>query len=70
MSSSAEIRMNGNGHTDHDHILRPRALKPPNGAVLRAMREDGYTTPGKEAAENGGSTAQTRSEISLLLPEP
>jgi sterol O-acyltransferase len=60
MSSSAEIRINGNGNADHDHILRPRAVKPPNPAVLRAMNDDGYLAAGKEAAENGGSTGGTR----------
>jgi sterol O-acyltransferase len=60
MSSSSDIRINGNGHTDHDHILRPRAVKPTNPAVFRAMSEDGYLAAGKEAAENGSSTGQTR----------
>ena len=60
--SSTDIHINGNGNANHDHILRPRAVKPPNPAVLRAMSEDGYLAVNgtKEAAETGSSTAQTR----------
>jgi sterol O-acyltransferase len=62
MSSSTDIHLNGNGGADYDHILRPRAIKPPNPAVLRAMSEDHLTVNGnKEILENGGSsTGQTR----------
>jgi sterol O-acyltransferase len=41
MSTSAEIHANGNGHAHHEHILRPRALKPGNPDVLRTIGEDG-----------------------------
>lgn len=55
--------MNGNGDAHHDHILRPRAIKPLNPAVLRAMSDDKLSAANgtKEILENGGtSTAQTR----------
>lgn len=61
MSSSAEIRVNGNGHADHDHILRPRAVKPTNQAVLRTLGEEGYlSVNGTDNIETGISTGQTR----------
>jgi hypothetical protein len=59
MSSAADIHMNGNGNTNHDQILRPRAVKPSNAVLLRAMGEEGYIGA-RETPENGGSTAQTR----------
>jgi len=61
MSYSTDIHVNGNGDTQ-DHILRPRAIKASNPAVLRAMSEDGYLTANgtKETAETGISTGQTR----------
>jgi hypothetical protein len=59
MSTSAEIRINGNGNTHHEHILRPRAIKPGNPAVLRTMSEEGLLS-GKENAQNGTASGQTR----------
>jgi hypothetical protein len=59
MSTSAEIRVNGNGNAHHEHILRPRAIKPGNQAVLRTMSEEGLL-PGKENAQNGNASGQTR----------
>ncbi|KAH8595767.1 MBOAT, membrane-bound O-acyltransferase family-domain-containing protein [Bisporella sp. PMI_857] len=61
MSSSTSAHTNGNGHADHDYILRPRAIKPSNPDVLRAMNENGYLSANtiKELAENGGGTGQT-----------
>ncbi|RDW71083.1 hypothetical protein BP6252_07646 [Coleophoma cylindrospora] len=59
MSSSADVFTNGNGH--HDHILRPRAIKPSNPSVVRTLSEDGLLMNSsymKESGENGG-TAQT-----------
>jgi sterol O-acyltransferase len=47
MSSSADIQMNGNAHTSHDHILRPRAVKPANQAVLRTLNEEGLLAANK-----------------------
>lgn len=69
MSTSAEIHINGNGRLDHDHILRPRAVKPGNPAVLRAMSEDGLLAPNgtKDLPETGVTTGQTRSVSSILL---
>ncbi|PSS25414.1 hypothetical protein M430DRAFT_63979 [Amorphotheca resinae ATCC 22711] len=58
MSSAADIHINGNGSTNHDQILRPRAVKPSNAVLLRAMGEEGYIGA-RETPENGGSTAQT-----------
>jgi hypothetical protein len=57
MSTSADITANGNGSANHDHILRPRALKPGNPAVLRAQVEEGLLAV---AHENGNSSGQTR----------
>lgn len=59
MSSSTDIHTNGNGNANYDHILRPRAVKPANPDVLRALNDDGYLTA-KDGMENGGSTAHTR----------
>jgi len=59
MSTSAEIRINGNGNAHHEHILRPRAIKPGNPAVLRTMSEEGLLS-GKENAQNGTASGQTR----------
>jgi sterol O-acyltransferase len=62
MASSTDIHMNRNGDANHDHILRPRAVKPPNPAVLRAMSDDKLfvATGNKEFSETGTSTGQTR----------
>jgi sterol O-acyltransferase len=62
MSSSTDMGMNWNGHANHDHILRPRAVKPTNPAILRAVSEDRDLAPNghNEIAETGGSTTQTR----------
>ena len=58
MSTSADIQTNGNGHTSHDHILRPRALKPANPAVIRAISEEGLLSV--ESAESNTTSGQTR----------
>jgi sterol O-acyltransferase len=60
MSSSADIRMNGNGNAGHDHILRPRAVKAANPSVLRTMSEDGYLAAGIHDIPEGTSTGHTR----------
>lgn len=54
--------MDGN----HDHILRPRAVKPMNAEVLRTLSEDGYLKA-NGSNENGKTTAETRS---ILPQEP
>jgi hypothetical protein len=59
MSTSAEIRINGNGNAHHEHLLRPRAIKPGNLNVLRTMSEEGLLS-GKENAQNGTASGQTR----------
>jgi sterol O-acyltransferase len=64
MSSSADIQMNGNGHTNHDHILRPRAVKPANQAVLRTLNEEGLLAA--DNVQNGNISGQTRCDISSL----
>lgn len=63
MSSSAEVHINGNGNSQHDRILRPRAVKTSNPVVLRALSEEGYLSVngGIELAENGSSTTSGRS---------
>lgn len=57
-----EARPNGNGAATHEHILRPRALKPGNPAVLRALSEEGLLAPEgvKDALQNGSASGQTR----------
>lgn len=62
MTISAESRMNGN----NDNLLRPRAVKPMNPEVLRALNGDGhFKTNGSD--ENGKTTAETRSTFPLGL---
>ncbi|PMD50037.1 sterol o-acyltransferas-like protein [Hyaloscypha bicolor E] len=57
MSSSADIHANGNGNVYHEHILRPRAVKPNNPAVLRTMTEEGLLAG--ESMQNGSVSGQT-----------
>ncbi|KAG9229387.1 sterol o-acyltransferas-like protein [Amylocarpus encephaloides] len=54
MSTSAEVPVNGDGSADHDHILRPRALKPGNPAVLRTQSDNGLL-----AVTDGSLSGQT-----------
>jgi sterol O-acyltransferase len=65
MSTSADVTVNGNGSADHDHILRPRAVKPGNPAVLRAQSEEGLLAV---VPENGNSSGQTRYGLSSSGP--
>ena len=62
MSTSADVHVNGNGKPDHDHILRPRAVKLGNPAVVRAMSEEGLLAPNgtKDLPGTGVTTGQTR----------
>ena len=60
MSTSAEVTVNGNGPANHDHILRPRAVKPGNPAVLRTRSDEGLLAV---APGNVGSSGQTRCAI-------
>jgi len=48
------------GH--HDHILRPRAVKPGNPAVMRAMSEEGLLAVNAtgEIMQSGNAFEQTR----------
>jgi sterol O-acyltransferase len=64
MSTSAEITADGNGSVNHDHILRPRALKPGNPGVLRAQIEEGLLAV---AHETGNSSGQTRCVFPQIL---
>ena len=58
--SSIDIHTNGNGDA-YDRILRPRAIKPSNPAVLRAMVNDKFAPNGnQELPETRISTGQTR----------
>ena len=58
MSTSADVHTNGNGHTNgHEHILRPRAIKPMNPAI-RASSDEGLLAP--DGIENGTASGQTR----------
>jgi len=65
MSTATDAQANGNGRLDHDHILRPRAVKPSNPGVLRALSDDRHlSTAPKDILELGGS-GQTRFANSL-----
>jgi sterol O-acyltransferase len=64
MSSSADIHTNGNGYANHEHILRPRAVKPANPAVLRTLSEEGLLAA--ENVQNGSISGQTRCDIPPL----
>ncbi|KAF8851999.1 hypothetical protein BDZ45DRAFT_630981 [Acephala macrosclerotiorum] len=61
MSISTQIQPNGNGHASHDHILRPRAVKPGNPSVLRTLSEERLLAPdgAKDASTNGSVSGQT-----------
>jgi hypothetical protein len=68
MSSSAEIRVNGNGDSPHDRILRPRAVKAANPVVLRAMSDEGYLSVGPgDYIENGGTSTTPTRHVSLSM---
>jgi sterol O-acyltransferase len=64
MSTSAEPQLNGYNKKNHpDNILRPRAVKPGNPAVLRTQGEDGLlaVNGNKEAFQhNANISGQTR----------
>jgi sterol O-acyltransferase len=63
MSTSAETTVNGHSPANHDHILRPRAVKPGNPALLRTQQSDeGLLAVGPG---NLNSSGQTRYPISL-----
>lgn len=62
-SSSADVYSNGNSDAAHEHILRPRAVKPGNPAVLRALSEEGFLAA-KNGLQNGDPSGQTR-QVSL-----
>ncbi|TVY26365.1 putative sterol O-acyltransferase [Lachnellula hyalina] len=69
-TTSAEPQLNGHHKEDHDHILRPRAVKPGNPAVLRTLGEDGLlAVNGKEASQTNGSTSGQTSGRSTPIPE-
>ncbi|PQE03055.1 MBOAT family protein [Rutstroemia sp. NJR-2017a BVV2] len=55
MSTSADIYTNGDSH---EHILRPRAVKPPNPAVIRTISEEGLqpTIAVTDVLETGSAT--------------
>lgn len=58
--------MNGNGV--HDHILRPRAVKPPNPQVLRARISDLSVPDGSEAGTLSGQTSGRSTPIPSDAP--
>jgi len=60
MSTATDAHTNGNGHVGHDHILRPRAIKPQNPVVLRALSEDRYLSTGSKDVPELGGSGQTR----------
>jgi sterol O-acyltransferase len=66
--SSTGIHINGNGHSSHEHIIRPRAVKPANPAVLRTMSEEGLLAT--EQVQNGSISGQTRYGTSVLILQP
>lgn len=59
MSTSADVHTNGDSH---EHILRPRAVKPPNPAVIRTISEEGLqpTIAITDVSEEGSVTDLTR----------
>ncbi|KAL3419563.1 MBOAT family protein [Phlyctema vagabunda] len=69
MSTSADLLVNGNGH--HDHILRPRPMKPLNPSVQRTLSEEGLLVNGgvKEFPEtNTGQTSGRSTPVPLDAP--
>jgi hypothetical protein len=57
MSTSTESHAGG----DHDHILRPRAVKPINPQIERALNQEGYLkVNGLIVNDESGGTSQTR----------
>lgn len=63
MSTSSEPFLSSNGKENHDHILRPRAVKPGNPVIIRALGEDGLlsVSGNKDASQhNGIASGQTR----------
>lgn len=69
MSTSADVYVNSNGRAEHDHILRPRAVKPGNPAVLRTLSEEGFlSVDGSKDLANGNTSGQT-SGRSTPIPE-
>ncbi|KAH8665120.1 sterol o-acyltransferase-like protein [Tricladium varicosporioides] len=71
MSTSADVYVNSNGRAEHDHILRPRAVKPGNPAVLRTLSEEGFlSVDGSKDLANGNTSGQTSlSGRSTPIPE-
>ena len=65
MSTSAEPYANGNGHANHDHILRPRAAKPINPDVLRTLGEEGVSINGHSKEYLEAPSGHTRSAYIL-----
>jgi sterol O-acyltransferase len=57
MSSSTDAGA-ANGHANHEHILRPRAIKPGNPAALRMSRssESNLLAVSKESGNQSGQT--------------
>ncbi|TVY88885.1 putative sterol O-acyltransferase [Lachnellula willkommii] len=70
-TTSAEPQLNGNNDENHDHILRPRAVKPGNPAVLRTLGEDGLlaVNGNKEASQSNGIMSGQTSGRSTPIPE-
>ncbi|PQE18177.1 MBOAT family protein [Rutstroemia sp. NJR-2017a BBW] len=63
MSTSADIYTNGDSH---EHILRPRAVKPPNASVIRTISEEGLqpTIAVTDVLETGSATGLTSNKNS------
>jgi sterol O-acyltransferase len=65
MSTSSDTYMNGNGNGNgnaaYDHILRPRAIKPGNPAILRTKSQEGLlaVSNSREPSLNGSTSGQT-----------
>lgn len=71
-TTSAEPQLNGHNNENHDHILRPRAVKPGNPAVLRTLGEDGLlaVNGNKDASQsNGIMSGQTRYNSHITAKE-
>ncbi|TVY39908.1 putative sterol O-acyltransferase [Lachnellula occidentalis] len=70
-TTSAEPQLNGHNKADHDHILRPRPVKPGNPDVLRTLSEEGLLTINgtKEDSQTDGNMSGQTSGRTTPIPE-
>ncbi|TVY73248.1 putative sterol O-acyltransferase [Lachnellula suecica] len=70
MSTSTDAHLNAVGKSGDDHILRPRAIKPGNKDVLRALGDDGLlaVNGNKDAFQQNGIASEQTSGRSTPVP--